>query len=1210
MAQRLKRPFYAILLAIFALLPVAARANRPPTRPAVAQAPGRTAMDYGPHSNAWYPIWVGNDNLHALFFVDEDYGWAVGERGNIWLTHNGGQSWHHTLWRTPAQSGEPYSVGPTFAGVQFADRVNGWIVGADGLILHSQDGGESWQQQRIVSHEDLNAVATITARHVWVVGNNGVLARSSDGGTTWQESVIPGHAHLHGLLLSAAGQEAWAVGSNGFIARTEDGGATWTTQHSGGNWLYAIAMNSAGEGWAVGDGGIAYRTTDGGQSWQLAAGGTSQNLRAVTAAGDGTFWLSGAGGTVWHVSGTTWQAFSTGTNQRLEGIAYPGHKVIAVGGQNAFQVSADDGHSWTNPTGGFIAYLSGVAFADVAHGWAVGARPNKHGIVLYTEDGGWSWREQVTGLASGYLNKVSAPDKQHIWIAGQYGGRILHSADGGQSWSFQSGRTVRPINDIQFLDDQRGFATVETAYGQPPAALHTEDGGQNWRVIDLHSMANDLPALSIAVQPDGHGVISVMGGEFAVTDDYFQHWHRRITNQGSPRGEFALAYTGAGEIYGGGISGQIVRSRDNGEHWIQLEGGGGEHAWEWHGMNAAPGNLLIAAGGHCVNYHQAGHIYYCTGFDRGLISTNWKDGRAGAWSDLWDSGTGELRDLAVLPAGDRTGLPGATFYAVAAGDDGYLLAYRGEPTRSYAFLFDQPPTLDGHLDEWALTPGVDLDNQHADGVALGVLPAKDDLSGHLQARWLNDTLYLGAWITDSVAGAADRVQFGLDGLHDGLEGNDDLSFSVYRDGRIRWHSTMTVPVQAAVTTGTTGYQVEVAIPADGWGIPLANQTTLGLTYALWDDDGAGVKVRLTSDSRSADVSNPEYGALTLFGPTVAIQDWTTPWSYSVDTHIRGVNGPDGADWKHRNWFNAGGIEVDGNDRRDALVWFDLSWLPKDLEVRRAQLNLYAVSQARSGSLEIGSYPLLRPWRFDETTWFSATQTVAWGAPGANMTGSDRSEMATDIVTADGAPGWYSWDVSRAVRNWLTDPAHNFGLILKSWTHSNPEYHFISIFTRSGIWVPYHPQLQIEYRLPAPVPPTPTPTPTATATATPTMTPTATPTPVATATPERSQIDGYIWQDDNRNSVRDQGENPLVGVPISLYDAEGLLSGLTTSDDAGYYAFRDLIAGNYGVQVQLPPGYRPTTPTYFVLHAGGGHYRFDVGAYWPAGHVFLPLAIKP
>ena len=62
---------------------------------------------------------------------------AVGERGLVVFSDDNGQSWH--------QASVPVSVSLT--AVQFVDAQQGWAVGHAGVVLATRDGGEHWTLQ-------------------------------------------------------------------------------------------------------------------------------------------------------------------------------------------------------------------------------------------------------------------------------------------------------------------------------------------------------------------------------------------------------------------------------------------------------------------------------------------------------------------------------------------------------------------------------------------------------------------------------------------------------------------------------------------------------------------------------------------------------------------------------------------------------------------------------------------------------------------------------------------------------------------------------------------------------------------------------------------------------------------------------------------------------------------------------------------------------
>ena len=65
--------------------------------------------------------------LHAVRFVNQNEGWAGGLEGKMIHTTDGGTTWNQQTTGTTAR----------FAGIDFVDSENGWAVGISGTILHT-----------------------------------------------------------------------------------------------------------------------------------------------------------------------------------------------------------------------------------------------------------------------------------------------------------------------------------------------------------------------------------------------------------------------------------------------------------------------------------------------------------------------------------------------------------------------------------------------------------------------------------------------------------------------------------------------------------------------------------------------------------------------------------------------------------------------------------------------------------------------------------------------------------------------------------------------------------------------------------------------------------------------------------------------------------------------------------------------------------------
>ncbi len=173
---------------------------------------------------------------------------AVGERGVVLFSDDQGQSWQ--------QAQVPSSV--TLTAVSFADDNNGWAVGHYGLVLHSSDGGESWQVQLDGSQAAqlvLAEVEKITA------GDKSRKAKSKLFSAKRLVSDGPDKPFLD--VWFADSQNGLIVGAYGLVFQTRDGGNSWQPlishiENPGERHLYSIAAD-ANNIYLAGEEGLLFR---------------------------------------------------------------------------------------------------------------------------------------------------------------------------------------------------------------------------------------------------------------------------------------------------------------------------------------------------------------------------------------------------------------------------------------------------------------------------------------------------------------------------------------------------------------------------------------------------------------------------------------------------------------------------------------------------------------------------------------------------------------------------------------------------------------------------------------------------------------------------------------------------------------------------------------------------------------------------------------
>lgn len=196
-------------------------------------------------------------NLVEVHFSDPMHGWILSHTANetfVFRTIDSGKTW------------QAKSESDLLIKLRFANAQLGWAVGAKGTIVLTSDGGHTWQAQKSGSTETLYDLFILDCTHVWVSGNKGTLLSTDDGGKHWLTHNVGLDIALSGVTF--VGRNGWAIGY-GAIFSTTDGGQTWTTQGSG-EWkqLSSIALANNYVGWITTAGSSILRTLDGGTTWQ------------------------------------------------------------------------------------------------------------------------------------------------------------------------------------------------------------------------------------------------------------------------------------------------------------------------------------------------------------------------------------------------------------------------------------------------------------------------------------------------------------------------------------------------------------------------------------------------------------------------------------------------------------------------------------------------------------------------------------------------------------------------------------------------------------------------------------------------------------------------------------------------------------------------------------------------------------------------------
>jgi photosystem II stability/assembly factor-like uncharacterized protein len=166
-------------------------------------------------------------------------------------------------------------------------------VGERGTVMRSEDGGESWRYQATAIIEDLRGIVGLPdGQTIIAVGANGVVLRSLDAGVSWQSASPKGTvSDLQSVTSLGDGKTLTAVGDKGNVLRSQDAGQTWVsrtwgqrTERSSGRQLNdVLALPEERLLFAVGANGIILRSMDMGLQWEVSPNRTPQQLWKIAA---------------------------------------------------------------------------------------------------------------------------------------------------------------------------------------------------------------------------------------------------------------------------------------------------------------------------------------------------------------------------------------------------------------------------------------------------------------------------------------------------------------------------------------------------------------------------------------------------------------------------------------------------------------------------------------------------------------------------------------------------------------------------------------------------------------------------------------------------------------------------------------------------------------------------------------------------------------
>jgi len=335
-------------------------------------------------------------------------------------------------------------------------RLNYFIILLIPFFSVNVIGQEGWTKQTTLYSSSLRAVHAIDALNVWASGTDGLIIHSMDGGETWDSIPNGASRYLTAIefinadtgFVAGRDSETGTPQLNHLLQRTRDGGLNWEFKNLPGgqqNTVFDLdfVKGPPGEpmrGFCVGGLANVWVSNDYGDTWDRASGNCGEgNFNSCSFADSLTGWFVG-----------------TPSNVKPYTIMF----------------TDDGGKSFVEQTDPNELKLNGVCFGSDLKGIAIG----NAGIIMYTSDGGTTWEtctdEDVTGQTM-LWSSVFLTETGKAWAVGK-SGKIVYSDDWGHTWESQTSGVTELLSEVYFINDSVGWV-VGGQTGN--VVLHTKNGG-------------------------------------------------------------------------------------------------------------------------------------------------------------------------------------------------------------------------------------------------------------------------------------------------------------------------------------------------------------------------------------------------------------------------------------------------------------------------------------------------------------------------------------------------------------------------------------------------------------------------------------------------------------------------------------------------------------------------------------------------------------
>lgn len=437
------------------------------------------------------------------------------------------------------------------------DGAHGLTVGNDGVLFTTDDAGNTWVPRRTPDADENLKTAFVmpgTNGQTMLAGGDSLLLLSINGGDTWTIT----YDDIQGIYkIQVAPTGEWMVLGATYSARSADQGGFWQPMVNPGLDATAGHYISIEEGWmSSGDPNNVqvWVTTNGGFSWELRDPHKFHSITDLVMVNNLVGYL---------VSGSEVYKTINGGIDWISQNAVPSGNItdMHVITQSEVWTSLDNGNTYYSLSGGngWIERLPDLLTNNSAQGIYANLdghvyMPGKYVSMLYSDDFGLTWRDQIPGTKVTLFQPHFF--NEFIGIVAGADGTLMATINGGDNWGV-----------IQFPKDDHFFAAAmidnhSMVIGSSRGRVYySENLGTDWDTIGTGlGQITDIEAFN-----NQTFIISTEAGRIYKTTDQGNQWNIEYDNGGNPL--FALDFPTTTKGWAAGFQGEIVATTNGGDSW-------------------------------------------------------------------------------------------------------------------------------------------------------------------------------------------------------------------------------------------------------------------------------------------------------------------------------------------------------------------------------------------------------------------------------------------------------------------------------------------------------------------------------------------------------------------------------------------------------------------------------------------------------------------